>query len=100
DLDSTGALTYTPDMGFHGVDAFTYKVHDGALYSNTARITIGVGDTAPVAVNDSYTLHGASLTVSAAGVLSNDTDADGDPLTAHLVTGPAYGSLTLNTSGG
>ena len=29
----------------------------------------------------------APLTVAATGVLGNDTDADGDPLTAVLVTG-------------
>ncbi len=28
-----------------------------------------------------------------AGVLANDADADGDPLTANLVTGPAHGTL-------
>ena len=32
-------------------------------------------------------------------MLANDTDADGDPLTAVLVTGPAHGTLTLNPDG-
>ena len=32
-------------------------------------------------------------------MLANDTDADGNPLTAVLVTGPANGSLTLNPDG-
>src|SRR5690606_29372129 len=35
----------------------------------------------------------------APGVLANDTDADGDALTAVLVTGPTNGSLTLNEDG-
>ena len=35
----------------------------------------------------------------ASGVLANDTDVDGDTLTAVLVTGPAHGSLTLNADG-
>src|SRR6185436_10379607 len=39
------------------------------------------------------------LVVAAAGVLSNDTDADGDPLSAVLVTGPTHGTLTLNANG-
>ena len=34
------------------------------------------------------------LTVAAPGVLGNDSDPDGDPLTAVLVTGPSHGSLT------
>src|SRR5439155_12992409 len=33
------------------------------------------------------------------GVLNNDTDADGDPLTASVVSGPSHGSLTFNTNG-
>ena len=32
-------------------------------------------------------------------ILVNDTDANGDPLTAVLVTGPAHGSLSLNANG-
>src|SRR5574341_1258753 len=42
---------------------------------------------APVASNDSYTMHGLDvvLIVSAPGVLGNDTDPDGDTLTAALV---------------
>ena len=33
------------------------------------------------------------------GVLKNDSDADGDPLTALLVSGPSHGSLSLNSNG-
>ncbi len=33
------------------------------------------------------------------GVLGNDTDPDGHPLTARLVTGPAHGTLTLAPNG-
>jgi VCBS repeat-containing protein len=36
---------------------------------------------------------------AAAGVLANDTDAENDPLTARLVSGPAHGTLTLNADG-
>ena len=32
-------------------------------------------------------------------MLGNDTDADGQSLTAALVTGPAHGTLTLNADG-
>jgi hypothetical protein len=57
---------------------------------------------APVAVADSYVdQQGQPLTVSAAGgLLANDSDADGDPLTAVLVGGgPAHGTLTLAANG-
>jgi serralysin len=60
-------------------------------------------NTAPVATADTYTTGTkGSLSVSAAdGVLSNDSDADGDALTAVLVSGPSSseGTLTLNSDG-
>src|SRR5207253_3031103 len=40
-----------------------------------------------------------TLTVAAPGVLGNDSDVDGDSLTAVLVSGPAHGTLTLNANG-
>ena len=39
------------------------------------------------------------LNVPKPGVLLNDTDADGDPLTAVLVTPTTHGILTLNADG-
>src|SRR5207245_8429766 len=39
------------------------------------------------------------LTVSAPGVLTNDSDVDGDALSAVLVSGPSHGTLTLNSDG-
>ena len=58
------------------------------------------GNTPPVAVNDSYsTNEDTALTVLAPGVLGNDSDADGNRLTAVLVSGPAHGTLTLYSNG-
>ena len=54
----------------------------------------------PVAVGDSYTTaEDTPLTIAAPGVLGNDTDVEGDLLTASLVASPAHGTLTLNTNG-
>lgn len=39
------------------------------------------------------------IIVSDEGVLANDNDPDGSPLSAELVTGPAFGDLTLNPDG-
>jgi hypothetical protein len=51
-------------------------------------------------VGDAYTTDlGASLVLSAPGVLRNDSDPDGDVLRAVLVAGPAHGTLTLNPNG-
>jgi VCBS repeat-containing protein len=64
----------------------------------------GIGDAcdieAPVAVDDGYSIdEDNTLDVAAPGVLDNDTDADGDPLTAELVSGPSKGTLALNADG-
>ncbi len=57
---------------------------------------------APVANNDTYsTAEDTPITVPAPGVLANDTDADGNPLTASVVagSGPAHGTLAFNPNG-
>src|SRR5439155_12467196 len=40
-----------------------------------------------------------SLNVAASGVLSNDSDAEGDSLTAIAITSASHGALTLNADG-
>ncbi|MFC0781276.1 Ig-like domain-containing protein, partial [Flavobacterium sp. HJSW_4] len=56
---------------------------------------------APVAEKDGYSVNeGETLTViTLDGVLSNDSDIDGDSLTSIVVTGPSHGTLTLNLDG-
>ena len=57
-------------------------------------------NTAPTAVDDSYTTtEDTALVRAAPGVLGNDNDVDGSALTAVLVTGPGHGTLTLNANG-
>ncbi len=51
----------------------------------------------PSAVDGSVS--GNEDTVIVGNVLSNDSDVDGDTLTASLVSGPTNGSLTLNADG-
>jgi VCBS repeat-containing protein len=102
-LSLDGSFSYTPNVDFAGVDTFTYHANDGTLDSNVATVTItvnGVND-APVAVDDPgyVTTEDVSLNEAAPGVLGNDTDVDGDPLTAVLDTGPSNGTLTLNLDG-
>ena len=51
-------------------------------------LTVNAVNDAPVATGDSYsTTEDTPLTVSAPGVLANDTDIDSSTLTAPLVTG-------------
>jgi probable HAF family extracellular repeat protein len=55
-------------------------------------------DHPPVAADDSYDFFG-SLSVAARGVLENDSDVDGDALSAVLVAGPTHGTVTLADDG-
>jgi len=100
-LNANGSFTYTPAAGYTGADSFTYKANDGQLDSNVATVSLTVSDSAPVANNDSYTANkNNALTVPAgSGVLANDTDANGDSLSAVLIAGPAHGTLALSSNG-
>jgi VCBS repeat-containing protein len=101
-LNADGSFTYTPNTGYTGSDSFSYKASDGSLSSSTATVSLLVNavNQAPTAVADSYsTAKNTPLVVAAPGVLANDTDPDGDQLTAVLVSGPSHGTLTLNSNG-
>jgi len=108
-LQTNGAFRYLPNTTGQGADTFTYQVTDGRATSEIATVTISlILDTppppnhTPVASSDAYaTTNGAALNVGpAAGLLANDYDADGDALTALLVTPPSNGSLNLGQNGG
>jgi hypothetical protein len=104
-LTNNGGFSYTPANNFSGTDGFTYQASDGLTNSSPATVTISITTTAvnhsPVANNDTYsTVVNTALTVGAPGILANDTDLDGDSLTAILVSGPTNGTLNLNTNGG
>lgn len=102
-LGPFGGFEYTPLPDFIGQDSFTYLVDDGKAESNTATVTITINDIAdpPIAVDDTYSVaEGQDLVVSAAvGVLANDSDPDGDAITAAVQTDVTKGTLTLAADG-
>jgi VCBS repeat-containing protein len=101
-LNPNGSFAYIPNTNWNGIDTFTYRAYDGTAYSTAATviITVNAVNDAPVANADSYsTNEDTILTVPAVGVLTNDTDVDGNPLTSVLVSTPANGSVTLNANG-
>src|SRR5205814_5784119 len=66
----------------------------------TVTITVNSQNDAPLALDDTYTVNeDTTLSVSAPGVLANDSDVEADPLSAVLVSSPAHGALTLNSDG-
>ena len=98
--------------GSHPVRTVTWTVDDGTnTYTATSQIAI---DRVPVANNDVAmdAVESTITTAAASGVLSNDTDLDGDQLTVTGVSDVAhgagsvgsslagvYGHLTLNANG-
>ncbi|MCP4541270.1 MAG: DUF11 domain-containing protein [Chloroflexi bacterium] len=68
--------------------------------SNVGVTSVEVQNVAPVADDDGYlTSEDVVLTVSVPGVLAGDSDANGDPLTTILDSGPTNGDLALNADG-
>ncbi|WP_158265103.1 Ig-like domain-containing protein [Blastopirellula marina] len=119
-LNADGSFDYDPNGAFAGLaegetaeESFTYSVADasGLMSTSTVAITITGVNHAPEAAEDAYeTSEGAVLNVPAPGVLANDTDADGDPLTVVEMNGEAINvgvpymlesgaMLTLNADG-
>lgn len=95
---TNGAVDYLPTPGFRGVDTFEYTVFDGVSQSLSVPVTITVGNTAPVAEPDAYVLS-EDTPLDTANVLDNDTDANGDALTADLVSDTSNGVLLLAPDG-
>jgi VCBS repeat-containing protein len=101
-LQPDGSFGYTPPAEFSGTVSFTYQADDGTARSGTTTVTITVNtaNDAPAAQADSFTTgEDTTLTVTGNGVLGNDTDAEGDALTAHLVRNVTNGTLQLSSNG-
>lgn len=103
-VNDDGSFTYDGSAVSTNVttDSFTYQAEDSRGLSAEATVTItlteAADNTAPVANDDAYSVElGTILTVAAPGVLENDTDADGDPLSVSTVEGLEPGSqITLS----
>jgi len=102
-VDASGAIDWTPTPAQAGPQPVTLRVQDGAGLFATQTFIVQVSSAtnrAPVAADDAYSVRvNESLAVPAPGVLANDVDADGTPLTAALRSAPTNGTLSLNPDG-
>jgi hypothetical protein len=98
-LSEAGVLSGTPTAD--GEYTFTISVSNGVFPGVGADLTMTVEpNAAPVATSDTYAAQeGSMLDVAAPGVLGNDTDSDGDPLTAIVEVMPAHGEFQLDPGG-
>ncbi len=97
-----GSWRYTPPSGFAGVDTFTYTVTDGqASAVGTVSVTVTLpppANRAPVAGNDSLATTGP-LTFTAATLLANDGDPDGNPIAVSAVSASSTNGGSIAAAG-
>jgi hypothetical protein len=99
-LDGT-TVTFTPTKGYSGPASFTYIIYDGQGGADIADVKVKVGTTtpniAPVAGDDVFYYVGQDTPrkVSAATLLANDHDADGDSLSITSVQDATNGTVSL-----
>ena len=103
-INADGSFTYTPFANYFGSDTFTYEACDGggSCDSATVYITVNSVEDIPIAVDDVYSVDEDITLIRSAltGVLSNDSDGDGDILGATLLAGPTNASsFSLNSDG-
>ncbi|MPZ43482.1 MAG: tandem-95 repeat protein [Betaproteobacteria bacterium] len=104
-LPSQGLLLWRPGSAQAGMQSITLRVADASGLSDeqtfTVEVTVAAQNLPPVAQDDSYALPANEpFVASAPGVLANDTDANGDPLTLRVLELPEHGELMLDASGG
>ena len=94
------SLTYTPALGFSGIDTFSYTVSDGNGGTATAIVSVDVINlnSPPAAVDDAFTVaEDSGATVL--DLLANDSDVNGDALTISAITQPAAGTGSVVNNG-
>ncbi len=99
---ASGAITWSPGQGDLGTHDVTVVVTDqeGLLDYGAFIVDVRDPNAAPVAADDVFEARlGVPLAIDPAGVLDNDSDPNGDPLTAIGVDPAEQGVLTLNADG-
>jgi hypothetical protein len=99
---ATGLIGWTPTEAQVGNQPVTVQVQDSGGLSaiQSFSITVARGNRPPAVSNDTYNLtQDETLSIAAPGVLANDSDPDGDSLTAMLVGNLTQGALTLHPDG-
>ncbi|WP_249541174.1 Ig-like domain-containing protein [Escherichia coli] len=104
-----GQLVYTPNAGYVGQDTFTYTVTSGGV-TETAAVSVVMTNTVPVADGEIVTT--PEDTAIGGELLTNDRDADSDPLhvaeitvggatyaPGDIITIPGQGTLVVNRDG-
>jgi len=89
-------LTYIPNTGYTGPDAFTFRVNDGNTNSNTATVSITVRGLAPVIVGSVGYINPTPLTAHTSTAF---TSTGTSTLVAFVSSHPVWNSLPVSISG-
>ncbi len=92
DVSSLPTVVYTPEDNYNGPDSFSYRAHDGQLFSDPARVDITIlpVNGKPMAQPQSIEMNqDTSRTIVLTGI-----DSDGDALSYKIVDQPTHGSLS------
>ena len=101
-------LIFRPDPNYAGPAAIQLTIDDqgnvgpggGLVDVDVIPITVVPVNDAPVAGADDYVFdNDAPLQVNSPGLLANDSDLEGDPVSVVLLAGPANGTLLLAADG-
>jgi uncharacterized repeat protein (TIGR01451 family) len=97
----TGVLSDSLAAGtFTNTALITNSIEETDMTNNASMAGVAVQNVAPEAGDNSYlTDEDAPLNVPAPGILDGDSDDNGDALTAVKDSGPAHGTLTLESDG-
>jgi len=100
-MSNTNSITFTPTSGYTGAASFTYAISDGHGGTATGTVNLTVtasSNNAPVVTSDSgfTTQQNTAVTISAAALLANDTDLDGDVLVITGANGGVHGTASFN----
>lgn len=80
--NNDGTITYTPNNGFVGTDAFLYGISDANMQSTTASVTVFVGGNQPPLVDTMYYCTAAQSPVA---ICNSFTDPNGDPVKIDVI---------------
>ncbi|NJP05656.1 MAG: tandem-95 repeat protein [Chloroflexaceae bacterium] len=101
--DSTGEITYRPNVGFGGIDTFQYRVRaSNNNWSNYAQVSVTVaGNNPPITQEDTGTA--STLRPLIIYVLANDSDPNPgdtlDPASVRITVQPQHGTAIVNPNG-
>ena len=92
---ATGQFTYNPTFGSPTTDAFTFRVNDGTVFSNTSTVTINQVNLPPTTSNiNVVTREDVAVSGAVTGV-----DPEGSAVTFVKIKDPLKGTVTFASNG-